>query len=157
DPYPVIADGRIVYVIDGYTTSQFYPNSETFDADRNGEDATDPDSVINDDFNYIRNSVKATVDAYDGTIKLYVWDPSDPVVNAYKQAFPALFSDKSQMPDSILEHVRYPEDIFRVQTSMWGRYHLTDPTAFYQRTGAWSVAQEPSSNVSAAANTPAPA
>jgi uncharacterized membrane protein (UPF0182 family) len=157
DPYPVIADGRIVYVIDGYTTSQFYPNSETFDADRNGEDATDPDSVINDDFNYIRNSVKATVDAYDGTIKLYVWDPSDPVINAYKQAFPALFSDKSQMPASILDHVRYPEDIFRVQTSMWGRYHLTDPTAFYQRTGAWSVAQEPSSSVSAAANTPTPA
>jgi uncharacterized membrane protein (UPF0182 family) len=141
-------------VVDGYTTSPYYPNAETFDTDRNGEASTDADSVINDDFNYIRNSVKATVDAYDGTVKLYVWDSSDPVVNAYKSAFPQLFSDKSQMPATILDHVRYPEDMFRVQTSMYGRYHLTDPTAFYQRTGAWTVAQEPSSSVAATAAQP---
>jgi uncharacterized membrane protein (UPF0182 family) len=156
DPYPVVANGRITYVIDGYTTSPFYPNAQSFDSDATGEVSTDPDSVINEDFNYIRNSVKATVDAYDGTVTLYVWDPSDPVVNAYKAAFPSLFSEKSQMPATILDHVRYPEDMFRVQTAMYGRYHLTDPTAFYQRTGAWSVAQEPSASVAAGTNTPAP-
>lgn len=150
DPYPVLANNRVVYVIDGYTTTDAYPNAEAWDSARasNFGEQPDPNKPVSNPlagktFNYVRNSVKATVDAYDGKIKIYIWDPSDPIVNAYKGAFPGLFTDKSQMPTDVLAHVRFPEDLFRVQTSMWGRYHLTAPKEFYQRSGAWSVATEP--------------
>jgi uncharacterized membrane protein (UPF0182 family) len=138
--YPVVANGRIVYVIDGYTTTGSYPNSQR----AVGDGLPDKSTLRSPKrFNYIRNSVKATVDAYDGTIKLYVWDPSDPIITAYQSAFPALFSASDQMPAEVYAHVRYPEDLFRVQTNMWGRYRLSNPESFYQRTGAWSVALEP--------------
>ncbi|MEZ5145350.1 MAG: UPF0182 family protein [Acidimicrobiales bacterium] len=140
NPYPIIANGRVVYVIDGYTSTDNYPNSQRAVADGLPDRST---LVAPKRFNYIRNSVKATVDAYDGTIKLYVWDPSDPIVSAYQSAFPTLFSPSDQMPGDVYQHVRYPEDLFRLQTNMWGRYRLDSPDAFYQRTGAWSVASEP--------------
>lgn len=154
DPYPILANGRVVYMIDGYTVSPNYPNAESWDsalAAGLGEQPNDGKSaaLANRSFNYVRNSVKATVDAYDGKIKIYVWDPNDPIINAYKAAFPGLFTDKNQMPTDLLGHVRYPEDLFRVQTSMWGRYHLSDAKEFYQRSGAWSVAAEPSGRVQA--------
>ena len=149
NPYPVMANGRIVYLIDGYTTTPFYPNSQLANADG----VPDRSTLDAHKFNYIRNSVKASVDAYDGTIKIYVWDTKDPIIAAYQSAFPTLFSSSDQMPAELFQHVRYPEDLFRVQTNMWGRYRLDNPDAFYQRTGAWSVASDPPSTPQS--NTPA--
>lgn len=144
DPYPVLVDGGIKYIVDGYTTTSYVPYSQqavTSDLDANAD-------LANTRFNYVRNSVKAVVDAYDGSVKLYVSDEMyrgerDPVVAAYVLAFPELFSPGSTMPDNIKAHLRYPEDLFRVQTAMWGRYHLTDPGEFYKQQDRWDVAQNP--------------
>ncbi len=136
DPYVVVQrDGHLVYVIDGYTTSSYYPNAQALDT--SGLPAS---SGLAQKMNYVRNSVKATVDAYDGTVKLYVVDPSDPIVRAYRKAFPSLFTDASKIPAELRSHFRYPEDLFRVQTNMWGRYHLTNPDDFYNQQGSWQVA-----------------
>jgi len=138
DPYPVAVEGRIVWMIDLYTTTSHYPYAEQADTDQ-VSDA----SGLRHDFNYVRNSVKATVDAYDGTVTLYVWDPSDPIVAAYEKAFPDLFTDRDEMSADMKAHVRYPEDLFRIQTTAYGRYHLTDPDNFYTQEDAWRVAQDP--------------
>jgi len=148
DPYPVVANGRIVYIIDGFTSTPYYPNAQSWDSSRFSE-TVEPNSLPGRSFNYVRNSVKATVDAYDGKLKLYIWDEKDPIVKAYAAAFPDLFTDRAQLPSELLAHVRFPEDLFRVQTSMWGRYHLSDPKEFYQRSGAWSVAAEPNARPAA--------
>ena len=144
DPYPVVTDGRIVYIFDGYTTTDRYPNAQR--ADSSG--LTAGSGLQGHRFNYIRNSVKAVVDTYDGTVKLYVVDPGDPIVTAYAKAFPKLFAPVDEMPADLKAHWRYPEDLFRVQTNMFGRYHISDPKAFYERTSSWSVAQDPGSSVS---------
>ncbi len=144
DPYPVINGGRIVYIFDGYTTSDRYPNAQR--ADASGLPSRSGLNGVR--FNYIRNSVKAVVDAYDGTVTLYVSDPSDPIVRAWQKAFPSLFAGLDEMPTELKAHWRYPEDLFRVQTNMYGRYHISDATAFYERTSSWSVAQDPGSSVS---------
>ena len=94
-------------------------------------------------FNYVRNSVKGVVDTYDGTVTLYVVDPTDPVIAAYQQAFPELFTDASEMSQDLVSHLRYPEDLFRVQTDMWGRYHIADSKSFYDRTDAWEPPPSP--------------
>jgi uncharacterized membrane protein (UPF0182 family) len=135
DPYPVIADGRLVWLLDGYTTSDRYPYSQSF----RGEGG------LGGSFNYVRNSVKATVDAYDGTIRLYVIDPEDPVVNAYQDAFPQLFTRGSRMPDAIRAHLRYPQDLFRAQTDVYRRYHMTNPTTFFTQADLWEVSPDPGS------------
>jgi uncharacterized protein len=98
---------------------------------------------LNGNFNYVRNSVKAVVDAYDGTVTLYIIDPDDPLVNAYAQAFPELFAPIEDMPGTLIENLRYPEDLFTVQTNMWGRYWIDDPQEFYAQDRAWNVAQDP--------------
>ena len=146
DPYPVIQDGRVVYIFDGYTTTDRYPNAQR--ADASGLPAGS--SLGGKRFNYIRNSVKGVVDTYDGTVMLYVVDPSDPIVSAYQKAFPALFAGVDEMPAELKAHWRYPEDLFRVQTNMFGRYHISDPTAFYEKSSSWSVAQDPGSTVNGA-------
>jgi len=140
DPYPVIQDGRIVYIFDGYTTTDRYPNAQR--ADSSGLPVASGLSGAR--FNYVRNSVKAVVDAYEGSVKLYVVDPSDPIVRAWQKAFPALFAGVDEMPAGLKAHWRYPEDLFRVQTNMYGRYHISDPKSFYEKTSSWSVAQDPS-------------
>jgi len=144
DPYPVIQGGRVKYIFDGYTTTDRYPNAQR--ADASGLPAGS--SLGGKRFNYIRNSVKGVVDTYDGTVKLFVVDPSDPIVSAYQKAFPALFAGVDEMPADLKAHWRYPEDLFRVQTNMFGRYHISDPTAFYEKSSSWSVAQDPGSTVS---------
>ena len=144
DPYPVIQDGRVVYIFDGYTTTDRYPNAQR--ADSSGLPAGS--DLGGKRFNYIRNSVKGVVDTYDGTVKLYIVDPSDPIVNAYQKAFPALFAGVDEMPATLKAHWRYPEDLFRTQTNMFGRYHISDPKAFYEKTSSWSVAQDPGSTIS---------
>ncbi len=138
DPYPVISDGRIKWIVDAYTTTNRYPYGETAEtgvlADGSG---------LDHDFNYVRNSVKAVVDAYDGTVDFYVMPIDDPIIEAYRDAFPDLFTDFEEMPDDLKDHLRYPEDLFRVQTTMWSRYHVTDPGSFYEGNDYWDVARDP--------------
>lgn len=156
DPYPVVVDGRIVYVVDAYTTTDLFPYGQVADT---GQLASN--SGLRHRFNYVRNSAKAVVDAYDGSVVLYVMpDPEtgepDPILMAYREAFPDLFADFDEMPDALRDHLRYPEDLFRVQTSMWGKYHLSDPQEFYEEGAAWEVAQDPGTAVpqGSAANVP---
>ena len=143
DPYPVISDGRIVYMFDGYTTSNHYPNAQHVDL----TGLPSASGLQGQSINYVRNSVKGVVDTYDGTVKLYVSDPSDPIVNAYQKAFPALFASVDDMPAQLRAHWRYPQDLFRIQTAMFGRYHITESAAFYEKSSSWSVAQDPGSSV----------
>jgi len=137
DPYPVALDGRVVWVIDGYTTSARYPYAQNASRSQ-----LSPSSGLDYEFNYVRNSVKATVDAYDGTLSFYVVDDQDPIIRAWDGAFPDMFAPMSEMPAGLAEHLRYPEDLFRVQTEAYSKYRLT-PEVFFDRTGAWSVAQGP--------------
>jgi uncharacterized membrane protein (UPF0182 family) len=138
DPYPVIVKGRILWVQDAYTTTSRYPNAQ-----RANVEQLPMESGLNASFNYVRNSVKVVTDAYDGTMTFYLVDPDDPLVQAYAKAFPKLFTPRSAMDPELEAHLRYPEDIFRVQTNMYGRYHITDPVEFYGGTDAWNVSQDP--------------
>ena len=137
DPYPVAVDGRVVWVIDGYTTSSRYPYGQEV-----GGVQLSAGSGVPRDANYIRNSVKAVVDAYDGTVTFYVIDGDEPVIAAWDSAFPDLFTPIDEMPLELREHLRYPEDLFRIQTDIYSKYRL-EPDNFFQRVGAWSVAQAP--------------
>lgn len=144
DPYPVVVDGRITWLIDAYTTSSHYPYAQQADTSR-----LPTDSGLQHDFNYIRNSVKVAVDAYDGDVTFYIVDDSDPIAAAYAKAFPRLFTPGDEVPDELRAHFRYPEELFRVQTNMWGRYHIGDPDEFYSQSDRWNVAQDPESVASA--------
>jgi hypothetical protein len=136
NPYPVVANDQLYYVVDGYTTSDSFPYAQSVRTDLTGSDLTGG-------YNYVRNSVKAVVDAYNGTIKLYVIDETDPVLEAWTNAFPELFVDGAAMPDSIRDNLRYPEDLFRAQTDMWSTYVVSDPVQLIQGDVAWSVAAQP--------------
>jgi uncharacterized protein len=138
DPYPAVVDGKVTWVVDLYTTTSRYPYAQQADTDQ-----LTSGSGLNHDFNYVRNSVKATVDAYDGTVTLYVVDGDDPIIDAYVDAFPDLFTPGRDMSDELRAHVRYPEDLFRIQTAAYGRYHLEDPDAFFTQEDAWRVARDP--------------
>jgi uncharacterized membrane protein (UPF0182 family) len=140
DPYAVLLNGRIYWIQDAYTVTSRYPYSETANIDR-----VPAASGLNADFNYVRNSVKVVIDAYNGSMKFYVIDPSDPIIQTYEKAFPELFTPGSQMDPGLQAHLRYPEDLFRVQTNMFGRYHLTDPNNFYSQANAWTISQDPGS------------
>jgi uncharacterized membrane protein (UPF0182 family) len=130
DPYLVVGDnGRLSWVMDAYTTSDSYPGSTHY---RLGDDP----------INYMRNSVKAVVDAYDGTATFYVFDPADPVISAYRRIFPTLFKDAAAMPADLRRHVRYPETLFRLQSDVYGLYHMTNPEVFFNREDLWAVATE---------------
>ena len=147
DPYPVLTDGRIVYVVDGYTTSDRFPYAQQASVA-----GLPKDSGLRHRFNYVRNSVKATVDAFNGTVVLYVSDPTDPLVQAYQEAFGDLFTPMDQMPPSLASHMRYPEDLFRLQSELWGAYHVDDTENFYQRAAEWAVSQDPGRTGLGAAN-----
>jgi len=140
DPYLVITDaGRLVWIVDGYTTSDGHPYSRPLQLEDMGR------------INYIRNAVKATVDAYDGTTRMYVFAPDDPVISAYRNLFPALFRPESEMPADLRRHVRYPETLFRIQAEIYRTYHMLDAQAFYNKEDLWDVAK-----TSAQGNTPHP-
>ena len=147
DPYPVLVDGRIIYVVDGYTTTDRFPYAQ-----RASTSNLPRSSGLRHDLNYVRNSVKATVDAFTGEVIFYVVDPEDPLVSAYGSAFEGLFTPASEMPDSLVGHLRYAEDLFRVQTELWGSYHVDDTENFYQRAAEWSVSQDPGRTGEGAAN-----
>ncbi len=138
NPYPIVLNGGISYVIDGYTTSDQLPYSEFADV---GSIGSQEDLFRN--FNYIRNSVKVVVDGFDGTVDFYVVDTEDPLLAAYRQAFPEIFRDASEMPDELSAHLRYPEDLFKIQTTMWGRYQLDNVTEFFTGDLSWAIASNP--------------
>src|SRR5579885_736625 len=126
DPYPVIHDGRLAWIVDGYTISDHYPYSQ-----RNA-----------DQINYIRNSVKVVVDAYSGQTDFYVADPDDPVIRVWQRIFPELFKPMSAMPAGLHQHIRYPEDLFLIQADIYRTYHMTDPQVFYNREDLWGFPRE---------------
>lgn len=126
DPYPVIAYGRIYWVIDGYTYSKWFPYSEPFSSG----------------INYIRNSVKAVVDAYTGETNFYIFDAKDPIIRSYSRMFKGVFKDSSEMPKEIKAHIRYPVDLFTIQVDMMATYHMEDPQVFYNKEDKWAPAQE---------------
>ncbi|MGH7394949.1 MAG: UPF0182 family protein, partial [Candidatus Methylomirabilales bacterium] len=157
DPYPVLLGGRVLWVIDAYTATDRFPYAQEYTSDP----ARLPGSGLRGRFNYVRNSVKATVDAYDGSVRFYVVDDAerDPMIESYRKAFPSLFLDRSAMPDGLEEHLRYPEDLFRVQTDRYAEYQVTDPQTFFRGSREWDVAQDPVSgrlSISGTAQQPQP-
>ena len=131
DPYLVITDdGRLIWIVDGYTTSLSHPYSETL-----------PVTGLDEGANYIRNAVKATVDAYTGKMSLFVFDPSDPIIQAYQRLFPKLFRPASEMSADLRRHVRYPEEIFRTQAEAYRIFHMRDPQVFYNKEDIWEIAR----------------
>ena len=149
DPYPAIIDGKILWIIDGYTTSAGYPNSRKVNLANTGDALTSRSAAVssldNKNVNYIRNSVKATVDAYDGTVTLYQWDEKDPVLATWSKAFAGTVKPKSDISPELLAHIRYPEDMFRVQRDILSAYHVTTASAFYGGQDFWRVPLDPSS------------
>lgn len=129
DPYAVLVDGKIYWVVDSYTTSSYYPYSEPYNGQIGGT-------------NYYRNSIKIIVDAYNGTIDYYIVDPEDPIALTYQKIYPNLFKDYSEMPEKLKEHMRYPHALFQIQADVYGRYHMNDVNVFYQEEDIWSVAHE---------------
>ena len=149
DSYPAIVDGRVLWIIDGYTTSAGYPYSKQTTLSSATTDALTTNSTSiaaqgNENINYIRNSVKATVDAYSGQVTLYQWDEKDPVLKTWSKAFPGTIQPKKQISKDLLEHIRYPEDMFRVQREILSSYHVTTAAAFYGGQDFWRVPRDPS-------------
>jgi hypothetical protein len=136
DPYLVVtAAGRLDYVLDAYTTSSAFPDANSYDP---GSDSA-TNGLAGDSFNYVRNSVKVVMDAYDGTMTFYVADPNDPIIQAWQGVFPGLFTPIDQMPKDVQAHIRYPEDLFNAQATQFEKYHVTDPGVFYQGNDVWQV------------------
>ncbi|MER3418810.1 MAG: UPF0182 family protein, partial [Chloroflexota bacterium] len=138
DPYVVVHEGRLVWIQDAFTISDRFPHAEPFDPGTLGKGT----GLGPDAFNYIRNSVKIVVDAYDGTTTFYVADPDDPLIRAYERVFPTLFRPISEMPADLRAHVRYPEELFNVQARVFALYHVTAPAAFYNREDLLTVPME---------------
>ncbi len=143
DPYPAVIDGRVQWILDAYTTSQFYPYSERVDLDElvsSGEQGT-----LDGRANYIRNSVKVVVDAYDGTMKFFIVDEEDPMIQAWRNAFPDLFTDE-EPSEALQAHFRYPEDLFKVQSEIYLTYHMESPDDFYAKEDQWAVPGNPTAS-----------
>jgi uncharacterized protein len=140
DPYPVLADGQIYWVLDAYTTSDNYPYSQNIDTT-----SLPANSGLNQNINYVRNSVKVVVNAYSGKMTFYdvtgLTKTKDPILQTWEKVFPGMFTPVSKMSKALESHLRYPEDLLSVQAATYGRYHLTQPPAFYSATGAWNVSQ----------------
>ena len=136
DPYPAVVSGQVKWILDGFTLTNRYPNAQSANTDQ-----LTVGSGLNTPFNYVRNSIKVVVDAYSGDITFYQVDSTDPILNAWGKIFPKLLTPVSEAPSDLIAHFRYPEDLFRVQTNMYGRYQFEDPTLFFNRDAAWSVAQ----------------
>ena len=139
DPYLALIDGNLFWIIDMYTVSDKYPYAQPADTRRINENSGLPMN-----FNYLRNSVKAVVNAYDGTMDFYVVDENDPLILSYKDIFPNLFTSKSSMSSDLLDHIRYPEDLFTIQSDMYRDYHMTDPRVFYADEDPWVIPSDSS-------------
>lgn len=147
DTYPAIVDGRVVWIVDGYTTSNSYPYSEHRSLRKATADTLTEGSsqaaLPTDEVNYMRNSVKAVVDAYDGSVKLYQWDAKDPVLKTWMKVFPGVVKPKSEISEALKEHLRYPVDLFKVQRDVLSRYHVKDAQTFYEDGERWKVPEDP--------------
>jgi uncharacterized membrane protein (UPF0182 family) len=145
DPYLVLAEGKLYWMIDSYTTSNYYPYSQPFSATENIQfKEGNSEQVLTTEFsdylegiNYIRNSVKAVVDAYDGTVSFYIMDDKDPIIKVWSKIFPGLFKTRDEMPKALLAHIRYPVDMLLTQGTVYQKYHMTDPTVFYNQEDLW--------------------
>ncbi|CAI9410660.1 UPF0182 family membrane protein [Aestuariimicrobium sp. T2.26MG-19.2B] len=142
DPYPTVVNGRVVWVVDGYTTSDSYPNSQRVDL-RAATTDSQSIGVAQKNVNYLRNSVKAVVDAYDGTVTLYAWDETDPILQTEMKVYPGVVKPKSAIPSALLSHLRYPQDLFKVQRQVLGKYHTTNPLTLMQNSDLWRVPADP--------------
>ena len=149
DPYPAIVDGKILWILDGYTTTDRFPSAEKESFASMTDDSLQTDTGLRtlptDEINYMRNAVKATVDAYDGTVTLYEWDENDPILKAWRSAFPDTVRDKESISEDLMSHLRYPEDLFKVQRYQYARYHVENPTDFYNGNNRWEVPEDPNS------------
>ncbi|MEU3600097.1 UPF0182 family protein [Streptomyces sp. NPDC006798] len=158
DAYPAVVDGRIQWIIDAYTTTNGYPYaSRTTLGDTTADSLTTNQRAVvaqQNQVNYIRNSVKATVDAYDGSVKLYQWDTKDPVLKTWMKAFPGTVKKKSEISAELKSHLRYPQDMFKVQRELLTRYHVTEPDQFYSGSDAWQVPDDPTNKKEARAVPP---
>ncbi|TDU91698.1 hypothetical protein EV138_5309 [Kribbella voronezhensis] len=158
DPYPAVVDGQVVWIVDGYTTSANYPYSEKVALDDSTRDTTTGRGTIaqqpSEQINYIRNSVKAVVNAYDGSVELYAWDESDPVLKTWMKAFPGTVKPRSEISPSLKSHLRYPEDMFKVQRDLLAKYHVTDSTTWYQNSDLWRVPVDPTQGAASADSSP---
>ncbi|KQO04242.1 hypothetical protein ASF21_07320 [Arthrobacter sp. Leaf234] len=145
--YPAIVDGRVKWIIDGYTTSASFPYSTEQELESATQDSQTAEGLATalpaERVNYIRNAVKATVDAYDGSVNLYAWDDQDPVLKSWQNVYPSSLKPYSEMSADLMAHVRYPEDLFKVQRELLARYHVTDTDAFYNNSEAWNVPGDP--------------
>lgn len=146
-PYPAVVDGKVKWIVDAYTTTNGYPYaSRTTLGDSTTDSLTNSQRAVvaqENQVNYIRNSVKATVDAYDGTVNLYQWDTEDPVLKTWMKAFPGTVKPKSAIDKALMDHLRYPQDLFKVQRELLTRYHVTDPQTFLSGSEAWQVPNDP--------------
>lgn len=157
DPYPAIVGGRTLWIVDAYTTSEFFPYSQRYDLTDyiSGQDATGETltNTLTGRQNYIRNSVKIVVDAYDGTMKFYVVDETDPLIQVWRAAFPDLFTEEVPS-EELRSHFRYPEDLFTIQSEVYRTYHVKQPDDFYAGENEWQVALTPDRNVGTTETSP---
>ena len=143
DVYPAVVDGELLWIVDGYTTSNNYPYSRSEELAQIVSDSNSPGVFLRGQVNYIRNSVKATVDAYDGKVTLYEWDEKDPILKTWMKVFPDTIQPLSSMSGELLSHVRYPADLFKVQRALLGSYHVDEAGAFYSQQDAWMTPNDP--------------
>lgn len=146
DPYPSVVDGKIVWIIDGYTTTNSYPNSWRSDWENAISDSRTQSAqqlAIGQNLNYVRNSVKATVDAYDGTVTLYEWDEEDPILQTWSKVFPGVVTPKEEISENLLEHLRYPQDLFKMQRQILSRYHTSNTNTWLQESDVWAIPNDP--------------
>lgn len=151
--YPAVVDGRVKWIVDGYTTSDSYPYSQMTDFGKVTQDSTTTTShsikgLTNQRANYIRNSVKATVDAYDGSVDLYVWDKKDPVIKAWRSIFPGHYHDISKISGDLMSHIRYPESLFKVQRHLLAKYHVDSASQFFSGEDFWQTPVDPTESQS---------
>lgn len=143
DVYPAVVDGELLWIVDGYTTSNNYPYSRSEELAQIVSDSNSPGVFLRGQVNYIRNSVKATVNAYDGKVTLYEWDEKDPILKTWMKVFPDTVQPLSSMSGELLSHVRYPADLFKVQRALLGSYHVDEAGAFYSQQDAWMTPNDP--------------
>jgi uncharacterized membrane protein (UPF0182 family) len=147
DPYPAVVGDKVLWILDGYTTTDRYPNAERESFQEMTSDAlaqsTSYVTLPTDQINYVRNSVKATVDAYSGEVVLYEWDEEDPMLKAWSAIFPNVVKPKDSIPAELEEHLRYPEDLFKIQRHVLAQYHIESPQVFYKGTDRWEVPEDP--------------
>ena len=150
NPYPAIVDGQVLWIVDAYTTSNQYPYSQASqlqNATADSETASGVSQALpSQQVNYIRNSVKATVNAYDGSVTLYAWDDQDPVLKTWQQVYPQTVKPYSEMSASLIDHVRYPQDLFKVQREMLNAYHVTQASSLYAGDDLWSIPNDPTND-----------